>query len=254
MVTRLTWWERRTEWPLAVAAVVFLVSYAVPVLDPGLSAGGRRVCSVVDGLTWVAFGVDVVVRFAVAERRGHYAAHHVPDVLMVVLPVLRPLRLLRLVKLLDVLNRRNTRSLQGRVAVYVLATGALVVGCGALAALDAERGHPGATITTFGDGLWWAMSTVTTVGYGDVYPVTGTGRLVGVGLMLAGIALLGTVTAAIASFLLDQVRGAEVAGRAVTARDIADLRAEIHALRDQLTPAPPVPGPAGETAAGSVDH
>lgn len=236
--SRLRGWEHRTEWPLAVAAVVFLASYAVPILHPALGATGRMVCSGLDAATWALFVLDVVVRFAVAERRLSYAAHHVGDVLMVVLPVLRPLRLLRLVKLLHVLNRHNTRSLRGRVVVYIAGTGSLVVLCAALAALDAERGHRGATISTFGDAVWWAMTTVTTVGYGDVYPVTGTGRLIGVGLMLAGIALLGTVTATIASLLIDLVRGAEAAGRAATARDIAELREEIHRLHEHLTSAP----------------
>lgn len=238
---RLQRWERRTEWPLALAAVVFLVCYAVPVLDPSLGGVSRRVCSDLDIATWALFVLDVVVRFSVADRRLSYAARHVADVLLVALPLLRPLRLLRLLKLLSVLNQRNTRSLRGRVAVYVAATGTLVIVCAALAVLDAERGRPGATIATFGDALWWAMTTVTTVGYGDTYPVTGTGRLIGVVLMLAGIALLGIVTAAIASLLIEQVRGVEIEQRSATARDIAELREEIHRLRDHLTGQPLTP-------------
>lgn len=232
--TRVQRWEGRTDWPLAGAAVVFLVSYAIPVLDPSLGAGGRRVCSVVDAATWLLFIVDVVIRFTIADPRLPYAVRHIPDVLMVALPVLRPLRLLRLVTLIRFLDRSGSRSLRGRVVVYVIASGTLVVLCAGLAALDAERGHPGATITTFGDALWWAISTISTVGYGDVYPVTGTGRMIGVGLMFTGIALLGIVTAAIAAFLLDRIRGVEAEGRAATSRDIGELRDEIRRLHDQL--------------------
>ena len=72
--------------------------------------------------------------------------------------------------------------------------------------LDNERGKPGANIETFGDAVWWAMTTVTTVGYGDRYPVTGMGRVIAGAVMVAGIALLGTVTATLASWLIDQVR------------------------------------------------
>lgn len=78
------------------------------------------------------------------------------------------------------------------------------------------------------------MVTVSTVGYGDRYPVTGQGRLIGVGLMLAGVALLGVVTAAIASWLIERVRDVEQDAQAVTRHDVAELRAELRALRLEL--------------------
>ena len=65
--------------------------------------------------------------------------------------------------------------------------------------VDVERGAHGANITTFGDALWWAMTTVTTVGYGDQFPVTTTGRIVAAALMLVGISLLGLITATVAA-------------------------------------------------------
>jgi voltage-gated potassium channel len=68
-----------------------------------------------------------------------------------------------------------------------------------------ERGNPHATITSYPDALWWALSTVTTVGYGDIYPVTSGGRLAGLLLMLAGIALAGIITAAVAAWFVQSV-------------------------------------------------
>jgi Ion channel. len=123
--------------------------------------------------------------------------------------VLRLLRLLRLVTLVSVLGRTATASFRGRVATYVGSAVLLVIFVASLAVLDAERGRPGANINSFGDALWWSVSTVTTVGYGDRYPVTVTGRLVATGLMICGIALLGVVTASIASWFLDRVRDLE---------------------------------------------
>lgn len=76
---------------------------------------------------------------------------------------------------------------------------------GALAVTEAERGAPGAGITTFVDGLWWTLVTLTTVGYGDEVPVTHTGRMIAVALMLGGIALLGIVTATLSSYLVEHV-------------------------------------------------
>ncbi len=120
--------------------------------------------------------------------------------------MLRPLRVLRLVVLLRVLNRTAAGNLRGRVAMYVSAGTTLIAFVASLAVLEAERGSQDASITTFGDAMWWACTTMTTVGYGDLYPVTTAGRFVGVGLMIGGIALLGTVTATFASWLVEAVR------------------------------------------------
>lgn len=84
-----------------------------------------------------------------------------------------PLRLLRLVTLLSVLNPYAGGSKRGRVAVYVAGATSLVLFVASLPVLDAERGANDATITTFGDAAWWAFTTVTTVGYGNRYPITG---------------------------------------------------------------------------------
>lgn len=102
-----------------------------------------------------------------------------------------------------------------------------------LAALDVERGAPHATITTFPDAAWWAATTVATVGYGDRYPVTGQGRLVAVALMVTGIALLGVITAAIASWFVERV-GEVQAAEDRTAQQVAELAAEVRALREHL--------------------
>jgi len=107
----------------------------------------------------------------------------------------------------------------------VAALGVLTV-----AVLDAERDSPEANITSFPDALWWAATTVTTVGYGDRFPTTGEGRWVAVGLMLAGIALLGVVTAALASWFVERLNRVEAAG-AETRDDLAELTAEVRRLR-----------------------
>ena len=100
--------------------------------------------------------------------------------------------------------------------------------------IEAERGDPDANITTFGDALWWAMTTVTTVGYGDRFPVTTSGRFVAAGLMLAGIALLGIVTASLATWLIHRIRQVEEESEAATRRDVAALTSEVRALRDEI--------------------
>lgn len=198
-------WERLAERPLQVAAFIFLAAYAAPIVRPGLPVVARTACAVAVAATWAAFGIDYAARLFFADRRASWFWRNLPSLMILIVPVLRPLRLLRLVTLLAVLNRASMRGLRERVAVYAAGGVALLVLCGALAVTEAERGAPGATIDGFGDGLWWSVVTITTVGYGDQAPVTPTGRLVAVALMTGGIALLGTVSGMLASWMVDQV-------------------------------------------------
>ena len=227
-------WDHRIEWPLTIAACLFLGAYAWPILDPGLGSSLTDLCLAVTWGTWLIFAVDYLTRFMLSIDRSQFVRRNLLDLAVVVLPVLRPLRMLRLVTAISVLNRHAGHSLRGRVAVYVAGSTSLVIFVAGLAVLEAERGAPEANIATFGDALWWAVTTVTTVGYGDRYPVTGTGRVVAAGLMLAGIALLGIVTASLATWLIDRIRQVEEESEAATRRDVAALTREISALRDEV--------------------
>src|SRR5829696_4573964 len=225
-----TTWQKATEWPLTISALAFLAAHAIPIINPDIPFRLERACEVIVWATWVLFGLDFIVRVVLAVRRPRYILRHRLDVLIIALPLLRPLRLLRLASLLAVLNRHAASGLRGKVAIYVIGGSSLLAFCAALAVLDAERRNHDASITDFGDAMWWAVTTMTTVGYGDEYPTTRPGRLVTSVLMVAGIALLGTVTATLASWLVDQVRAEEE-------REVSDLRTEIEVLNlkiDQL--------------------
>jgi voltage-gated potassium channel len=130
------------------------------------------------------------------------------------------------------------------VAIYVAASVVLVGFVASLAVLDAERDAPEASITTFGDAVWWTLTTISTVGYGDRYPVTVEGRLVAATLMVAGIALLGVVTASIAAWFVENVRrtGEQVSEEVeevstdveVTRAQLADVLAELRTISARL--------------------
>jgi voltage-gated potassium channel len=220
------------------AAVAFLAAYAWPILDPGLSGPGRGICIVVTWAAWALFAVDFIARIALAPNRTRYVVRHLHDVAVIALPLLRPLRLLRLITVIGALNRHAGASLRGRVAVYVVGATTLLSGVAALAMLDAERSSPDANITTIGDALWWAATTITTVGYGDRYPATSEGRAIALGLMLAGIALLGVITATLASWLIDRVRAENTADRAATVAHVEALTEEVRKLREELQARP----------------
>jgi voltage-gated potassium channel len=204
-MSRVESWERKADIPLPLLALAFLASYAWQVLDPRMGHGLSEWLTVVSWAVWGAFALDFAIRLGLADERRRYALQHWYDVALIALPVLRPLRLLRLVALLRILDRSAAGSLAGRVVVYVSGAASLAVFLGALATLDAEQDARGANITSFGDALWWACTTVTTVGYGDRFPVTSTGRCVAVVLMLFGIGLVGAVTAAVTAWILGRV-------------------------------------------------
>lgn len=228
-------WESATEWPLTISAVAFLAAYAWPILDSGLASPWSTLCLVVTWGTWALFALDYLVRLALAEDRAHFLRRNLVDLTVIVLPLVRPLRLLRLLTALNAPNRRAGGSLRGRVAVYVVGSTILVLFVAALAVLDAERDKPGANIVNFPDALWWSITTVSTVGYGDRFPVSGAGRLIAAGLMVAGIALLGVVTASLASWLISKVREVQEDSQAATRRDVTALTAEVAPLRRDLS-------------------
>jgi voltage-gated potassium channel len=232
---RVERWERGAQLPLTLLSLVFVAAYAWPIIDPELARGWTIFC---DALVWVTWGLlvlDLLVRLSLSDNRWGFVMKHPVDVAMVVLPILRPLQLLRLFTLLKSLNRYAGSSLRGRVGLYVASSMGLIVFVGALAVLDAERGGAG-PIQTFGDAVWWAVSTVATVGYGDVFPVTTEGRFVAAGLMLFGIGVLGVVTGAFASWLVERVEEIEEIeeGVTATAADVNALRDEVARLRESL--------------------
>lgn len=227
-------WERSAQVPLMGVSLLFVTAYAWPILQPGLDVRLAGLCSLVVWLTWFVLVLELAVRFAAAEDKWAFARRHPLDIAAVLLPVLRPLRLLRLLTLLNFLNRYAGSSFRGRVGIYLGASVSLIVFMGALAILDAERGGRG-PIQTFGSALWWALATITTVGYGDVYPVTTEGRFVAAGLMFCGIGVLGVVTATFASWLVQRVEEIEdLEEGAATATDVQALREEVRRLRESL--------------------
>jgi voltage-gated potassium channel len=205
-MTRVERWERRAEVPLSLLALAFLVAYAWPVFDRRLDHDLLTFLDLVSWTVWVAFLLDFLARLWLSDDRVRYAVAHWYDVALIVLPMLRPLRLLRVLALARVLNRSAASSLAGRVGAYVGGIAVSAVFLGAIAVLDAEADARDANITTLGDALWWACTTVTTVGYGDRYPVTTAGRLVAVALMIVGVGVVGAVTATVAALFVAQVQ------------------------------------------------
>jgi voltage-gated potassium channel len=215
-------WEARTMKPLLIAAVAFLVVLTVPVIDVHLSPASIVLIRVLDVGIWFAFAVDYAVRLWLAPARWPFIKRNVPDLAMVALPALRPLRILRLLSLGTRVARSSANTALADTTRAVAASAVLLVYLGAVGVLDSERNAPHANIHTFGEAIWWSSSTITSVGYGDRYPVTTPGRLVAVGLMVIGIALLGLLTAGIAAWFVRQ--STDLALQQETAAVVAEVQ------------------------------
>ncbi|WP_043738637.1 potassium channel family protein [Nocardia asiatica] len=225
-------WERKTGIPMMALALAFLGVYAWQVLDTGASPRLDAWLTRVDVVIWAVFALDFAVRLWLSGNRWRFLRTHPVDLLIVVLPPLRPLRLLRAAMLVIGTLNRNTTT-RARLAVFVGASSILLLLLCSLAFFDAEYGAADSKIHNFGDALWWSMVSVTTVGYGDVYPVTTEGRLVSLILMTLGIGLISFAIGTTTSWVMDQLKTVEANVESAD-REIAELVAEIRALRAEV--------------------
>jgi voltage-gated potassium channel len=194
--------------PFVLAATLALVP--VLIVEADGSGAWLTAAFVANWLIWGAFALELAVILVVADRRVAAIRAHWLDVLVVLLTVpvlghvLASLRLLRLARLLRLLRavtlvsraiqtERRLTSGEALRFVGLLTVFVVVVAGSAQATFDASE------FASIWDGIWWAVVTVTTVGYGDLYPKTIAGRLIGMSVMLIGIGFLSVLTATIAS-------------------------------------------------------
>lgn len=226
-------WERRTGWLLALVAIAYLAAYSVHVLARPHGAE-PRIIWVATWVTWGLFVADYVIRLRLASKRRRWFVRHLFDLLIVALPLMGPLRLLRAFILFGALQKFLGNAIRGRIITYTVSGVGLLIYVASLGIYAQERGHPGATINSFGNALWWSITTVTSVGYGDLYPVTVPGRLIAVSLMIGGISLVGVVTGSLASWIVQRVSETDNANLAVTTHAVDQLRVEVCTLVEQL--------------------
>ncbi|MEV1024668.1 potassium channel family protein [Streptomyces sp. NPDC050264] len=196
-------WERRNGTVLAAASLLFLASYATRVLGHDLPEAVRTLCLVVTLGSWAVFAVDYVVRLRLSGLRWpRFVRTHGLDTLVLLLPLLRPLRIVQTYQRVQEHRDRPRLSLYARVITYSGVSVTLLGFAASIALYQQEHAAPGADIRTYGDSVWFTCTTLSTVGYGDLAPVTALGRLVAVGVMACGLALLGAVTGSFSSWLL----------------------------------------------------
>ncbi len=222
--------ERVTELPLMILAFVMVPLLAAPLLW-NLSPSASAVTFALDMFIWALFATDLAVKLAVAPRRLEYIRQHWLEVLIVLIPFARPLRLLRIIVFGSRAYRGALRLAQVDFLIVYAVGLVLIV---ATLVMSAERGH-NSDLDSFPDALWWSVATVTTVGYGDVVPVTQAGRAFAYVLMIGGIGLFSALTANFASILVRKDDGSS-AVVATLSEEVRSMREELKQLREQFPP------------------
>lgn len=241
-------WERGAKWPLMALAVATLPLVLAPELL-SLSETTRTLFLVFDAIIWSLFAIDLAVRTWLSEHRVRFLLDHPFEVLIVVIPFLRPLRLFRMAPLLRPLAASALLSqiLRTRSASWTLVSALIAIAVATVIVAIVERDIEGG-IQDWGTVTWWALATITTVGYGDVVPVSTAGRIVGVFLMLVGIGVFGVLTANVAAWFVEQSQDEDQERIRVSLEElevqsarqeqildeIGDIKSELRALRDQL--------------------
>jgi voltage-gated potassium channel len=214
-----------------------------------LEPEARALLDRVDFYVCMVFLLDFVIRFRRAPSKLAFMKWGWIDLLSSI-PVLDSFRIGRLVRVIRILRalrsakllvaffmrRRRTNSLAAVAAVAFV----LVV-FSAIAMLQFEGGSPEGNIKTPQDAFWWAYTTVTTVGYGDRFPVSPEGRVVACILMTVGVGLFGTFTGFIASLFVDPEIEREESEIKILTQEIQALRQQVQALETRLPPLPPMP-------------
>ena len=198
-------YRRLARYPLFLAGVMFVVGFSLA-LDPHLETleqhhvTGRSLTLI----AWFVFLVDYLLSLALAPERGHYIRTHIPQAIGVVFP---PLRVLLIFHVTYEVARQTRGAFGSQARLYLLYLSTLIIAVSSMAVMAVERNAPGATIKNFGDALWWSAETVSTVGYGDMYPVTPAGRMIAVALMVNGFLILSVLTATVAQKFVSSTFG-----------------------------------------------
>lgn len=229
------------ELPLTILALLWLPVLVLPYVMH-LSPEVTDTFEAIDYFVWAAFVVEYLTKLYLVPTRKVWFRHNLLSLAVIALPMLRPLRAARLLRLLNLGRvgvvlanalRRSKEMLTHKGLHFVLLTVLVIIFVCAGLVLSFESHAKGSNIHSFSDALWWAVVTVTTVGYGDKFPVTAGGRGVAVVLMIVGIGLIGVLTATVASYFVEQSNDEDTADVVARLDRIEGMLARLMAERDE---------------------
>ena len=218
---KLESWRKATDIPLLVLAIGSLPFLLLELVAGRLPNSDKGLLVIINLVVFAAFLIDYIAELCVSSNKASYVRHEWTSLLIVLaqalalLPFLTAfgaLRLVRVVRTLSVLARlgaiggatkKNVRQvIKQRAVTFALAIAALTCLSSAVGFTLVEDVGEGKRIHSFFDALWWSAATISTVGYGDIYPITAAGRVIAIFTMLIGVSSFSVVTAKVAQFLI----------------------------------------------------
>ena len=223
-------WEERSSRPMFVASVLYLLAFAAPIMSTRIQEPYDGYLNILQLILWGLFAADYCIRLYLAPRRLYFITHNLMNLAIVLLPAWRIVSFLAMIYMTA--NRQYKRL--SELAVKLFGYTAIFIIMFALAIYSVESSEPGAMIRDLPTAYWWTFTTLATVGYGDVYPITGIGRVIAVVVMLYGVGMVAVATGALASWIIEKIGGREEQEYPATKADVDDLRQEISELRALL--------------------
>jgi voltage-gated potassium channel len=224
--------QAKFEWPVIAAALMTIP--LVLIQESNLAQPWPTIGTVLNWATWSVFATEVVVMLCVVPSKRAWLRSHLLDVAVTVLtPPFAPAawqagrlyRVLRLMRLLRVFSLRRLLSLDGLKVAALTAVLTIVLGGIVVASIETTPREP----WTAWDGIWWAVTTVTTVGYGGLEPETDGGRIIASAIMLVGIGFVALLTA----FIADRFIAGQEAKEDQILTELREIRAKLERLEDR---------------------
>jgi voltage-gated potassium channel len=207
--TKLDTWQKKSAWPMVILSLLYTFVYVYPIFAYPVSTSTSNLFQIAEYTIWTMFIIDYSVQFKLAPYKKKFIRDEWASLIYVVVPFLRPVRAIRGVILLRQASTRQKNAELLSLPWIIATLGALMMIIMAAAVLDVERLAPTSTIHTTGDALWWSLVTVTTIGYGDKFPITTQGRLLAAFLIIFGIGLIASLTGYFASWIINQTHTIE---------------------------------------------
>lgn len=199
--------EMWSVWPMFILSVVFaFLSTAYLVARSDMTGAEASTVASVVVVIWIVFIVGYVVRLLASENKARFIKANWVELLTVIFPFFRPLLILVYIWRLPVTKATEDKFFRARLQITVAFIAVVFLYFIATAVWLVERNAPHANIRNWGDSMWWGVSTLSTVGYGDFVPVTMMGRLLATALMAGGIVIVGVVSASVISAFSDELK------------------------------------------------